>query len=288
MKAIHLRYNENTHKLFGRIFMSTTIIAHRGASYLANHENTIEAFQLALDIHSDYIELDIRQTLDKVLIVFHDEQIGGVSVNTLTYRQIHEMTDTLGYQIPTFEEVLAFCQKKVHLLIELKEAGYEKRVLSLVNTYFSYDEYAIQSFFDIVVRRIKKIDSNVHAGLLIGLKNADFRTHFNEFFPIRRITECHADFVSTYYKIATPDFVIRMQHAKIPVYVWTLDIPKQIQYYLELEVDGIITNRPDVGIYLRSQWEKEEIRSEEIRTKTYNMLKKAVHILPHVHQKKKD
>lgn len=267
--------------------MNTQIIAHRGASYLANHDNTMEAFQIALDIKSDSIELDVRQTLDKILIVFHDEQIGGISINALTYRQIHEMTDTLGYQIPTLEEVLMLCQKKIHLLIELKEAGYEKKVLSLVNTFFSYEEYAILSSLDIVVRRIKKVDPQVNVGLLVGVKNVDLSTHFNEYFPIRRLTQCHADFISPYYAIASPDFLFRMKHAQIPVYVWTVDDPKMISHFLSQEVAGIITNRPDVGIFLRARHEKEEANVKETRKKTVTVLKKVFQPFNQITQKKK-
>lgn len=252
--------------------MNTQIIAHRGASYLANHDNTIEAFQLALDIHSDCIELDVRQTLDKVLIVFHDEQIAGVSVNSLTYRQIHEMTNTLGYSIPTLEEVLVLCQRKLHLLIELKEAGYEKRVLSILHTMYSYEEYSIQSFLDIVVRRIKKIDSQVTVGLLVGTKHTDFQTRFNEYFPVRRLNECHADFVSPHYLLATPDFLLRMKRAGIPVYVWTVDDPKLISHYLESSISGIITNRPDVGLFLRTRYEREETAHAQRKAKTHDFL----------------
>lgn len=235
--------------------MRTELVAHRGASYLANHENTMEAFQLAIDMHIDCIEFDIRQTFDKILIVFHDEQINGTPINTLTYQQLSTITETLGYQVPTVEEVLTLCRGKVRLLIELKEAGYEKRVISLVNSMYNYDEYSIQSFLDIVVRRVKKIDSNIRTGLLIGQRNVDFRTHFNEFFPMRRLTACHADFVSAYFGLATPVFIYRMHHSNMPVYVWTVDQPKFQSHFLALNVEGLITNRPESAIFLRTKKE---------------------------------
>lgn len=252
--------------------MNTQIIAHRGASYLANHENTIEAFQLALDVHANGIELDIRQTFDKVLIVFHNEHIGGFPIRTLTYQQIQEMTASLGYQVPTFEEVLMLARKKAHLLIELKEAGYEKKAISLINSCLSYEEYSIQSFLDIVVRRIKKIDSSVNTGLLVGIKDADISTRFNEYFPTRRLHACHADFISSHYYIATPEFILRMKHAGIPVLVWTVDSPKIISHYLTLDIAGIITNRPDVGIFLKSRQEREAAAAAHTREKTFHFL----------------
>lgn len=257
--------------------MNTQIIAHRGASYLANQENTIEAFQIALDVKADCIELDIRQTLDKIIIVFHDEELNGIPVKTLTYRELNEMAESCGYQIPTLEEVLHLCSGKIRLLIELKEAGYEKRVLSMVNAAFSYEEYAIQSFLDIVVRRIKKIDEHATTGLLIGIKKADFSTRFNEYYPFRRLKACHADFVSPHYLIATTDFLIRMKHAGIPVNVWTVNEPKAISHFLELEPDGIITNRPDVGIFLRSRYELEETATAKKREKTFDFIKNVIH-----------
>lgn len=235
--------------------MKTELVAHRGASYLANHENTIEAFQLALDMHVDCIEFDVRQTFDKVLIVYHDEQINGIPVSTITYQELNAITRTLGYQVPTMKEVLTLCVGKARLLIELKEAGYEKRVITLVTSMFDYDAYSMQSFLDIVVRRIKKLDSNIHTGLLLGQRHVDFRTHFNEFFPLRRLAACHADFVSVHYGLATPDFVYRMHRANIPVYVWTVDQIRLQSHFLALNVNGLITNRPESAIYLRTKRE---------------------------------
>ena len=109
--------------------MSSEIIAHRGASYLAARENTMEAFQIAMDVHADAIELDVRQTFDKILVVYHDEAINNIPLRTLTYQQLADASEALGYHIPTLEEVLKFCRNKIHLLIELKEAGYEVKAI---------------------------------------------------------------------------------------------------------------------------------------------------------------
>ena len=52
--------------------MMTAIIAHRGASALATHENTLEAFQIAINLQADFAEFDIRRTKDHQLIAFHN------------------------------------------------------------------------------------------------------------------------------------------------------------------------------------------------------------------------
>lgn len=233
--------------------MAVQIIAHRGASYLANHENTIEAFQLAIDTHAEYVEFDVRQTLDKQLIIFHNEQINGMAVASLTYQEINQFAQKQGYQIPLFSDALALCKDRIKLDIEIKEPGFEKRLLAMLKEQVSYDSFMIKSFLDIVVRRVKKMDSQVTTGLLLGVEQGTVQTRFNEYFPKRRIEHCMADFISPNYRLATPEFLFRMRKAHLPVYVWTVNSPKTIQRFLEQPVAGIITDRPDVAVYFRRQ-----------------------------------
>ena len=61
--------------------MKPVIIAHRGASALATHENSLEAFQIAIELGADLVEFDIRQTRDRKLIVFHDSHYMGTPVS---------------------------------------------------------------------------------------------------------------------------------------------------------------------------------------------------------------
>ena len=65
--------------------MMTAIIAHRGASALATHENTLEAFQIAINLQADFAEFDIRRTKDHQLIAFHNPDLNGTDIRQLTY-----------------------------------------------------------------------------------------------------------------------------------------------------------------------------------------------------------
>lgn len=64
--------------------MMTAIIAHRGASALATHENTLEAFQIAINLQADFAEFDIRRTKDHQLIAFHNPDLNGTDIRQLT------------------------------------------------------------------------------------------------------------------------------------------------------------------------------------------------------------
>lgn len=228
--------------------MSINIIAHRGASALAKQENTIEAFQIAIDIKADYAEFDIRRTKDGELVVFHDDNINGTLLCELTYEELNNEAGKAAYTVPLLEDVLRICQGKIKLDVELKESGYEKDVVKLINKYFSYDEYMIKSFVDLAIANVKKYDSKIKTGLLVGKSKGDAKRRYNEYFPERRLKQCKADFVSPNYKFATREFIWRMRHRNLDIYVWTVNSPKQIKKLAKKNITGIITDIPDVAI----------------------------------------
>ena len=86
--------------------MMTAIIAHRGASALATHENTLESFQIAINLQADYAEFDIRRTKDHQLIVFHNPDLNGMDIRKLTYDEICKITGAQGYQIPLLQDAV--------------------------------------------------------------------------------------------------------------------------------------------------------------------------------------
>lgn len=233
--------------------MKSCIIAHRGASALCDHENTIESFQIAINIGADYAEFDIRRTKDHKLIVFHNPDFDGTPICELTYATLCEKTAKENYRVPLLEEVLALCSGKIKLDIELKESGYERRVVNLVKKYYpSYNDYMMKSFIDKTVARIKELDPNIKAGLLLGKANATFRRRLHEYFPEHRLRACHADFVSPHYQLATAEFVARMHIEKKPVYIWTVNHAKTILSCIRKHADGIISDIPDAAIAIRN------------------------------------
>ncbi|MDE6024199.1 MAG: glycerophosphodiester phosphodiesterase [Lachnospiraceae bacterium] len=230
--------------------MQPVIIAHRGASALAKHENTLEAFQIAIDLNVDYIEFDIRKTYDDKLIVFHDSKMGSTNISTLTYKEICNITSPDGYIPPLFSQVVNLCSGKIRLDIELKETGYEKRVVDIVLNSCDYKDFIIKSFNDQAVFRVKQYDRNIVTGLLVGKKHSSFKRRFNEIFPKRRLIMCGADFIAPNYFFCFKSYIKRMHDMGIQVFVWTVNSEKKIKRCIRLGVDGIITDRPDLALKL--------------------------------------
>lgn len=236
--------------------MRTAIIAHRGASKLAGTDNTIDSFSLAISLGADFVEMDVRQTKDKKLVVFHDDIIDDTPIKFLTYDELNAKAKEKGYSVPLFEDVLKLCQSKIKLDIELKETGYEFKVLSLVKKYFSYDAFMIKSFLDTAVKKVELLDKKVNTGLLLGYKKADVKRRVNEFLPKRRLKLLDVDFVSPHHKLVTWDYMLRMRILKKKVYVWTVNDEKIIKKLLAKQVDGIITDVPDKALAIRDAYYK--------------------------------
>ena len=240
----------------------TKIIAHRGASYLAEHENTIESFQLAIELNADMVEFDVRCTSDKKLVVFHDSTFGDMPISYQTYKQLNLHAEEQGFHIPTFEEVLKLCAGRIFMDIEVKDTGYEKEVVHFLHKYCRYEQYSVKSFFDPVVYKIKRMDQNITTGLLLGKDHPGFVGRMKEVYPVRRLRQSSCDFVSPYWFFASRLFVWRLHRKGYPVYVWTVNRPNVMRKFLKRDIDGIITDKPDMGLSMRKKMYQKKMGNE--------------------------
>lgn len=240
--------------------MPPLVIAHRGASALARHENTLEAFQIAIDIKADMAEFDIRRTKDNQLIVFHDRELDGTLVSELTYSQMNELAAEENYRVPLLEEVLRLCKGKIYLDVEIKEPGFEERVLDMLLKRFgySYDAFSIKSFEDKIPLRVKQLDERVRTGLLLGKSKLTLAKRLSEYFPLKRLKDCRADFVSPEYRFLTWTFIRRMKCNGYDIYAWTINDAELMKKLEKKQIDAVITDYPDVavGIYGKDKADK--------------------------------
>jgi len=238
--------------------MMTKIIAHRGASYLAKRENTIESFRLAIELSADMVEFDVRITSDRKLVVFHDSTFNDMPISYQTYAELNRSAEAEGFRVPTFEEVVKLCAGRIYMDIEVKDGGYEKELVHILHKYCTYTQYSVKSFFDPVVYRIKKIDPKITTGLLLGKDHPGAVGRIQEVFPERRLRQAKCDFVAPFWAFATREFVWRMHRKGYPVYVWTVNTADLMRKFLRRKVDGIITDKPDLGLTVRKERSLEE------------------------------
>jgi len=148
---------------------------HRGAP-LIKHENTINSFLEAVKSNVDGIELDVQLSADKKLIVFHDLSFYNSDgkeqkINKLNYSEIKKHKLKNDEKIPLLSEVLEILPKKCKKIIEIKcndfiSIGIENKILNELIKYNVVETSIISSFNPIILRRIKKINSQIQTALL--------------------------------------------------------------------------------------------------------------------------
>ena len=230
-----------------------SIIAHRGRTALVDSENTIEAFQSAIDLGIPWVEFDLRRTQDGCIICYHDKTIDSHRIRDLTYDRILAIAQAQGLTIPLFEEVLSQCVGKISLDIEIKEKGYEHEIILIALRYLSYSEFVMKSFNDSSVRKIKNIDPNIRVGLLVGKLPPKYLwfMSLSHIFPEYRIFKTGADFVSPNYKLLKLGFLWRMNRIGRDVYIWTVNEERLLAKFLaNRSISAIITDRPALAMQI--------------------------------------
>ena len=238
----------------------TKIIAHRGASAAAP-ENTLAAFQLALDVHADGIELDIHLSKDGIPVVSHDSSLqrttgslGKISDFTALELQQYDVGSWFDQRfskerLPLLQEVLELCATipKFLLNIELKAGsklypGIEERTLEVVANspykgdviYSSFDHYALSL--------LKQINPKARTGVLYSAALYQ---------PWRYRGILCFDALHPAWHTLTPEIIRRAQEEMLEVNTYTVDDLFYAQQLLNCKVDGIITNIPDQLLDLR-------------------------------------
>ena len=215
-------------------------IGHRGARAY-EPENTLRSFKKALEIGVNAVELDVRKTKDNHIVVIHDANIkkttdGEGLVNKLTLKEIREFSAEKGEKIPTLKEALDFLDKKVKVLIELKETDVEKQVLAELYEKELQKNVVIVSFIEEALRKVRELDKEVETGLI-------YVKHQN---PIKAALDLKASYLLPLYRFTHTANVKKAHENGLKVIVWTVNKPEEVAEYAKKGVDGIASDKPDI------------------------------------------
>lgn len=232
------------------ILSRTQITAHRGFSAAAP-ENTMYAFQEAVDIGADYIELDVQLSADGEVVVIHDSKVdrttdGKGRVRDMTYSELMRLTAAYKYsgheiyfdaKIPLLSEVLEEVGDDILLNIEIKDTGdtalTTEKTVELIKAYKLESTCYITSFSYSVLKKVKQIDPKIKTGLIANTAVTAFAR------------SGYIDAISINYLLASPSVVNTAHQNGKRVFVWTVDSEADMKKMISLGVDNIITNRPD-------------------------------------------
>ncbi len=232
------------------------IIAHRG--FRARYpENTLAAFQAAVDIGADMIELDVTLTQDRQLVVIHDDTLDRTTTGKGPVREIllkdARQLDAGSWfdprfaqtRIPTLEEVLDAVGRRILINIEIKPEAFEpdapwdaaeRQVLSLVQAKHMVDTVLVSSFEWRILGRLA-VAPDAPALALLSEEPADATS-------LKACRNMGAfSWHPNFHKIDAAQ-VQQLHEADIRVFPWTVNSVQKINQLLDMGVDGIITDDP--------------------------------------------
>ena len=237
-------------------FKPPWFIAHRG--YRARYpENTLVAFQAALDAGVQMIELDVALSRDRKLVVIHDATLerttnGEGAVREHTLAQLKQLDAGgwfhprfAGEHLPELSEVLDLADGQVLINIEIKPHAYEphhpvdaveRQTIELVCCRNIAERILISSFDLNLLKHITTLEHAPALGL-ISRNPADRQT-------LENCKQLNAVSWHPNHQILTPDQVKTMHAHDIRVFPYNADTSEEIERVLEMDVDGVISSDP--------------------------------------------
>ncbi|CAN5861096.1 glycerophosphodiester phosphodiesterase [soil metagenome] len=220
----------------------TTVVAHRGAS-AAFGDNTLAAFQGAADLGADAVELDVRRTADGALAVHHDAHLADGRA----------LVEVAAAELPShgclLAEALAACGPLV-VNVEIKNLPNEPdfdeteavagAVVDLVSEVAMQDRVLVSSFSLRTIDRVRELAPDLATAWLV------YQVASVEETVARTLRHGHRT-LHPWVEVLDRALVETAHDAGLVVNTWTVDDPFRMQELIDLGVDGIITNVPDVA-----------------------------------------
>lgn len=259
------------------------VMAHQGGADLAP-SNTLAAFHHAVELGVDMIELDIHQTKDGELVVIHDDTIdrttnGEGKVNELTLAEIQsydagyyfkDLEGSYSYRgegvvVPTLEEVFKAMPQDMRYTIEIKDTNhpdlYEtigEKLWQLMTQYNVETNVVIGSFDQNILRMMTDMTDGE---AIVSAGEQEVRK-----FVILHKLGLHALYKTQADSVEMPTkasginlmdekLIHAAQTRGIDVHYWTINDRETMKQLIDLGVDGIITDRPDIMIELLAEYE---------------------------------
>ncbi len=227
-------------------------IAHRGFKG-AYPENTMLAYEKAIETGADGIEFDVHLTKDSELVIIHDETLerttdGKGLIKDKTLQELKKLNASKGYlscevqTIPTLREYFDFAKNKdIITNIELKTSiiryeGIEKKVYDLINEYGMKDKIIISSFNHNSLIKMKEIDREIKCGVLESSRL---------YKPWEYVKNMGMEYFHPLNFTINEEIAEKFLENNIGLNIWFGKADYDFSKYLDLNPTGLITDFPD-------------------------------------------
>ena len=205
------------------------LLGHRGARASRNiPENTLESFELCLQHGCDGFEFDVRRSADGQAVVCHDPVARGMVIAE---------TPAAVLALPLLGDVLRTFGGRAFLDIELKVAGLEQEIVTLLREHPPQKEYVVSSFKPEVLIAIDSLDAAIPLGFIRERRDQLDRWRL---LPVA--------YVIPQLEPVDPTFVRQVHAGGKKVMVWTVNREDHMRRFKELGVDGIISDETESAV----------------------------------------
>jgi glycerophosphoryl diester phosphodiesterase len=221
-------------------------IAHRGASG-DFPENTLRAFDAAIEAGAAMCELDVQITADGVLVVIHDETLDRTTNREGKVEMIHmaelQRLDAGSWRgpqfaderVPTLREVLDRVKGRCDLNVELKAEGIAASVCELIRERHAEESTLVSSFDWQAIAEVRQVAPKIKTALL-----ADRRAGL----ALEMASSMRVAAINPKHDLVDRDLCVEAHRQGLKVYTWTVDDSTEMMRLIEAGVDGIMTNYP--------------------------------------------
>lgn len=231
----------------------TLSIAHRGGAAI-RPENTMSAFENAMKMGVDYIELDVHLSKDGVPVVIHDSGLerttdGTGKVEDKTLEELKKLDCGKWFsekfreeKIPELEEVMDLVKDKTGLVIEIKNCddlydGIEEKIVKLVREKNMVRDIIIISFNYDRLKKVNELDESIDTGFLYGGNKTDV---------CNMALDAGIDYISPYWQNVNEELIKEAHSHNLRVSIWTVNDTDVMKKFIGMGVDAITTDRPDL------------------------------------------
>jgi len=243
------------------------IFGHRGASKYAP-ENTVAAFELALNQGAEAFELDTMLSADGIPVVIHDRTVdrttdGSGKVDQINTKELFTMdagstfsAKYLDERIPLLEEIFTLFKNRALINVELKNYhnpsdALPEKVVDMANRIDVFDQLLFSSFFPSNLKRIKRLMPWAQVALLCSKGVLGYISRSEVFSSVS------PDYIHPHFKDISKSYIEKQHHMNRKVNTWTVNQQTNIMGLINQGVDGIITDDPKLAIKLKRRMKKQ-------------------------------
>jgi glycerophosphoryl diester phosphodiesterase len=226
-------------------------IAHRGAPFF-EPENTLVSFKKAIELKSDYLEIDVRQTQDEHWVVLHDSSLerttdGQGEVSNFKLSEVLKLKAGKKHRIPQLLDVFSLIEEFPHakLIIELK-SGDEKNLTNLINSRKLCPKIILKSFDLNMVERFKELAPECERLYVFVTTFPTFNITIDSFLRFSNPFKVDAQYLQWHHKLMKYGFINQAHHYGKKLIVWGVDDESSMKSWINHGVDGIETDRLDI------------------------------------------